>query len=1022
MKKWLSAVTALALLWTLPQGQGALANDPPASGSSNQVTQIDVVTQEGAGFRHPDQITMERTLSAGAPRLELLHRALLPAGTHSALALKPGSRNLYVANRQDGLIWEMDPNSGKVFRQIKPSWLPTLNIQGLAAGAAGDLYVYYRGSGMIQRLSQTGELWNNWQAPTTTGNSLAYRDKHLYLLDRQGIVYQIDANSKQTVKKVTLKRPDGQEFAGEQAQSLFFDGKYWNILNLTGVPKLHRYSTDWQYVDSLDGPTSDVSGVQFNGQEYVVLHHQQNLIATMRLADDQSGLANEATSDHYQYLGNVLTTQNATRAYPTYDDRNVLLVYSDLKNMTSDDFKPVVSYLDSTGKRTGSMFDSFVFLPSAQNKTFYRVTDPQGWREFMNDALKDMAVLDKEWGERNRELQTLTKAKVYMAVPYPNPQDALGLRKQLIREYVDEAMLEMYGRKFANLEIRGFYWHAENAFFAEELVVDFNRYVHQKGLLTMWIPYFGAEQAGDYAALGFDEVFQQPNYYFDKYAQNANRFSEVAWTGARYRKGVEMELDRNVLHDNTHRQRFLEYLKYGLAQGWLNGSKAWYDGGGAIAGLYQQQDTLYDTIYEVLQGTYQHPGVNIPATKAGPLFGSMSVSVPMEAKIRLNVLHEHPFHLQKVVLHVSDPDAEVMTFTGTLRVDEELAVRDGKLVKQAMGQPADSLRLGFNVPLTSPVEVWILPKGKTPYADLSGHVVQAPAIMTLTSMGIFNGTVENGVTLFKPEEHVTRAEYAALLTRIDDLAHVQQQAPFADAQNAWFTSSVATVVEHEVMQGVDEDHFAPQQQVTQEEVAVALVRLMHVNNVRAYVRGHEQIANLDKVSPWAKELVLEGKKLGLYGDKFGTRTFDPQAYATRADIAEVLHKALRLLEPGYVWKEDPSALFVPPVSEEEEAGQAGETCPPPSEEEETDAEGEGDSSAEEADEDATQEATDEDSDADSGADSEEASDTDSSCGSAEESAADDEDLTEEQAEDEAADLSEEHDPASEPVPVGGARS
>ncbi|HEU4963363.1 MAG TPA: DUF4855 domain-containing protein [Bacilli bacterium] len=900
-QNWRSALPALLLLGSLSPWTLGAANVVHAQADRDYtITKIDVVTKQEGAYEHPEQITVERTLSAGALRPERLHRTILPAGVHQSITMAPGGHNVYVGNRQDGLIWEIDPDNGKVFRQIKPKWAPSTNIQGLAVGAAEDLYVYYKGSGKLQRISSSGELWDSWTAPTNEGNSLAFVKGSLYLLDGKGTVTQIDATSKKISKQVTLKRPDGQAFAEGETANLFWDGKYWNITTSSNQWKLNRYTVEWKYVDSLDLQQGVIDGCLFNGREYLTVNTAQNLLTTVRMVEDDSAVVDQVVTPHYQYLGNVLTTTEAQRMYPLYDDRNVLLVYSDAKKMKQEDFKPLVSYLDSDGKRQGAMFDSFVFLASSQVGMFNKVTDEQAWSKFRKQALDNIAVLDKEWGAHTEALQTESLAKVYLAVPAPNPQDPLDVQEAAMHRYIDDAMTSLYGAHFEHIEFRGFYWHSESAAFADPLVVDFNRYVHQKGLLSMWIPYFGSPDANSYKALGFDEVFSQPNYYFEKYQPNLNRFHEVAESGARFGKGVEMELDGNVLADNDYRERFLDYLKYGSAQGWLQASKAWYAGTDGINQLYENHDTLYDEIYHVIKGTYKQPSVTLTTPKKGTLQGSLYLSSSNRAKLRLNVLHQRPFQIEKVIVQTDEMDGSVLHYQGTLRVDEELTVRDGALVKQAIGKPADDLRIGFNEPLTLPVDVWIVPQGKTLYSDVSGYHVQAPTIMKLTNLGVMSGEEKDGKTLFHPDGEVERGAFATLLTRLDDLTASQKQRAFADAQ----APSIAAVVDNELMQSVDAIHFAPDRPMKQEEIAVALVRLMHLNGIRADVPAGMTIRNQEKITPEWLDLVLEGKVLGLYGDKFGLRKFDPQELVTRADLSDVINNTLKRLQPDFAWESE----------------------------------------------------------------------------------------------------------------------
>ncbi|MGB8954642.1 MAG: DUF4855 domain-containing protein, partial [Tumebacillaceae bacterium] len=416
-----------------------------------------------------------------------------------------------------------------------------------------------------------------------------------------------------------------------------------------------------------------------------------------------------------------------------------------------------------------------------------------------------------------------------------------------------------------------------------------------KGLLTLWIPYFSAAQASNYSSVGFDEVIQQPNYYFkaEGYADNTNRFHALAWTGMRYGKGVEIELDHRVLGNQDYRDLFMNYLHYGLVQGYLFGSKAWYEDW-MVYELYNRKNPLYDTIHKVVEGSYSENGVSIVTPATGPLSSSLKTSIPATAKLRVNVLTSDPYSVQKVVVHGDGLSTVPLSYSGPLRVDEELVVQGDKLVKQEIGHAGNGVRIGFNVPLENNVLISIVPNGMTPYADIPLGDPATDAIVQLSNKGIVNGMIENGRYVFQPSGSITRAQFAVMLARAFDL-HADGKSPFTDSENAWYTEQVTAVTEHDYMKGKSESEFRPEDSITEEEVIATLVRVLKQNNVKA-PNGTPADDLLGSVSDWAKQDVLDGKRLGLLNPKFGASDFKPQRDATRSDVAILLHASLGFIK------------------------------------------------------------------------------------------------------------------------------
>jgi hypothetical protein len=859
--------------------------------SAFTVTGMDIVTREGSGYAHPQQVAVERSLTPGEMRPEWIRYTDLSAKSVFGMAPVAGTNRVYVTDRSNGTIWEVDPDSGRELRQFAPSAKPSDNIQGIATGMGEDIFVYYNGDGTIQRLHKDGRVVDSWKAPTLYGHNMTYVDGYLYLMTDRGEIYVINAANHGLARQIDVKKPDGSKFGVNETFGIMNDGKYWNIVAANDSAQIYRYDGDWQFHDKVNLKMWTMTGVVWNGREYYALNFDKRAIFTIRVQDDDAGAVDQATTDHFQYIGNLMTTKGASAAFPQFEEKNTLLLYNDPVKITSDLLKPYASYLDRSGKRVGNMFDSFLFLPNGPRSEYLSAHTGE-WNTYLTKSIGDMKVLDKEWAAHNQDLKQTAPAKIWLSVPYPSPDLDLATRKAVVHSYLDKANQLIHDQNFQNLEFRGFYWHNESANHGDELVLDFNEHVHSKGLLSMWIPYQVAGEAVNFKEFGFDEVFHQPNYYPFKgynFPANLNRFYNLAWTGARYGKGVELELDPDLLgSDSQYRERFQDYLRYGVEQGWLNASKAFYENA-AIKGLYDKHDPLYDTIAKALNGTYTDSNVNVLTSTSGMLSASREFDVPGTAKLRLNVLSDKPASVQKVIVHTDDTSAKPMTFIGTLRADEELAVHDGQLVKQELGGNSDSLQLGFNISLDTQLQVSVVPDNQTPFVDVSKSNPAVQSILDLSNRGILNGMLEGGELKFLPDGQITRAQFAVMLTNAYGLK-ANNPVAFTDAQNSWFTPYVAAVAESGYMAGYGST-FGPEDPITQEQVAAIMVRVLNKNNQTADADG-VTITNQAQISDWALQQVLEGKKLGLYTDLFGYTGFSPQTPAKRADVADVLYKAL----------------------------------------------------------------------------------------------------------------------------------
>ena len=106
------------------------------------------------------------------------------------------------------------------------------------------------------------------------------------------------------------------------------------------------------------------------------------------------------------------------------------------------------------------------------------------------------------------------------------------------------------------------------------------------------------------------------------------------------------------------------------------------------------------------------------------------------------------------------------------------------------------------------------------FADVEGHANQA-AIEALAARGVINGMTE---TAFAPESTMTRAQYAAIVTRALGLDQASGK-NFSDvARSAWYYSAVQTASAYGIVNGVTADSFQPEQTISRQEAAVMTAR------------------------------------------------------------------------------------------------------------------------------------------------------------------------------------------------------
>lgn len=151
--------------------------------------------------------------------------------------------------------------------------------------------------------------------------------------------------------------------------------------------------------------------------------------------------------------------------------------------------------------------------------------------------------------------------------------------------------------------------------------------------------------------------------------------------------------------------------------------------------------------------------------------------------------------------------------------------------------------------------------------------------------GIFNGVTE---TQFAPNSYASRAMFATTLFRlVEGIASGTH--PFTDvASDAWYADAVCWASQSGVVNGISETLFAPDQQVTREQIAAMLYRYCSVSGLDVSARADLSVyADSALVSDYAKEAMEWAAAVGLMRGR-DNGLLDPTGFATRAELAAMV--------------------------------------------------------------------------------------------------------------------------------------
>jgi len=187
--------------------------------------------------------------------------------------------------------------------------------------------------------------------------------------------------------------------------------------------------------------------------------------------------------------------------------------------------------------------------------------------------------------------------------------------------------------------------------------------------------------------------------------------------------------------------------------------------------------------------------------------------------------------------------------------------------------------------------VEIIHPGRT-FQDIQNHASQL-AMEALASRGIINGRSE---TRFEPEATMTRAEFAAIITRGLGLPERPTDVFNDVPQTAWFYTAVGTAFYYEIINGVSPTRFNPSGTLTRQEAAVMITRAARLCGLDTSITDTEVLNILAmfgdsrNVAGWAREAIAFCFRAEILDDY--DFYIQPTAVIYRSQVAEMLYRLL----------------------------------------------------------------------------------------------------------------------------------
>ncbi|MEW9123452.1 MAG: S-layer homology domain-containing protein [Thermotaleaceae bacterium] len=176
-----------------------------------------------------------------------------------------------------------------------------------------------------------------------------------------------------------------------------------------------------------------------------------------------------------------------------------------------------------------------------------------------------------------------------------------------------------------------------------------------------------------------------------------------------------------------------------------------------------------------------------------------------------------------------------------------------------------------------------VPAPKVELTDIKGHWAESN-ILKLVETGAISGYPDK---TFKPNNNITRAEFATVLVKAFDL-EAKTGKVFADTANHWAKDAIATAAAYGIVSGYSADTFGPNDLITREQMAAMIVKAAGLDTALT----SKDFTDSKSISAWAVDAVntaAEQQIINGYPDN----SFRPQGKATRAEAVTVIVNALK---------------------------------------------------------------------------------------------------------------------------------
>jgi hypothetical protein len=190
-------------------------------------------------------------------------------------------------------------------------------------------------------------------------------------------------------------------------------------------------------------------------------------------------------------------------------------------------------------------------------------------------------------------------------------------------------------------------------------------------------------------------------------------------------------------------------------------------------------------------------------------------------------------------------------------------------------------------PLISPTPAFAQ---STSFSDVPSDYWAKDFIQALASRNIIAGFTDG---TFRPETPVTRAQFAAMISKAFQQSNVRTAVNFVDVpSNYWAAGAIRDAYEMGFLTGYPGNVFRPAQNIPREQVLVSLANGLNLTATGSTSNSLNLFTDVSDISNYARNSIAVATEKGLVVSYPNVTSLNPGQAATRAEVAAFIYQAL----------------------------------------------------------------------------------------------------------------------------------